>query len=141
MRELISGGDGPHTGRAGVSSWSDLPLDERSVVPPWSDLPLNRIQYIPLSIFAYSSNIVIANFVAMGSTFEEGTLKAVKFFLSSSSLNDRAPEMKLTCSTFQPCRYIVLARADLRDKYCVSATCLVLTIYQGSLSSFLGGID
>ena len=66
MRELIRGGEGPQAGRAGVSPWSDLPLDERAMVPPWSDPPLNRILHIPFSIFACSSNIIIANFVRMG---------------------------------------------------------------------------
>ena len=75
MRELIRGGEDPQAGRTGVSPWSDLPLDERTVVPPWSDLPLNRILYIPFSIFANSSNIFIGNFVRMGSTLAEGTLK------------------------------------------------------------------
>ena len=50
-------------GRAGDSPWSDLPVSGRAEVPPGSDLPLNRILYIPFSIFAYSSNIVIANLV------------------------------------------------------------------------------
>ena len=75
VRELIRRGVGPQAGQAGVSPWSDLPLAGRAEVPPWSDLPLNRILYIPFSIFAYSSNIFIANFVRMGSTLAEGTLK------------------------------------------------------------------
>ena len=75
MRELIRGGVDLQIGQAGVSPRSDLPLAGRTVVPPWSDLPLNRILYIPFSIFAYSSNIFIANFVRMGSTLAEGTLK------------------------------------------------------------------
>ena len=99
-------------------------------VPPWSDLPLNRILYIPFNIFAYSSNIFIANLDLMDSMLAWGTLKNSKFFFSSSSLSDRAPAMKLTCSTIHPGCDIVLLSADLKEAYCASATHLVLTTYR-----------
>jgi hypothetical protein len=43
-------------------------------VPPGSGLPLNRILYIPFRIFAYSSNIVIANLVRIESMLAEHRL-------------------------------------------------------------------
>ena len=71
----MRGGMGSLAGRAGATPWSDLPVSGRAEVSPRSDLPLNRILYIPFSIFAYSSNIVIASLVRMDSTLAEGTLK------------------------------------------------------------------
>ncbi len=59
----MRGGVGPLTDRAGDSPWSDLPVSGRAKVPPRSVLPLNRVLYIPFSIFAYSSNIVISSLV------------------------------------------------------------------------------
>ena len=84
---------------------------------PWSGLPLHRILYIPFSIFAYSSNIFIGSFAWMGSILAGGISKKVKFSLRSFSLNDHDPVMKLICSTFQPCRWIVMVRGDLRDAF------------------------
>ena len=52
---------GPRAGRVGV--------------PPWTDLPSNRILYIPFSIFAYSSNIFIANLDLTDSMLAVGILK------------------------------------------------------------------
>ena len=74
VRELKRGGVGPHAGQAGASPWWDLPGAWRAEVPPWSDLPLDRILYIPFSIFAYSSNIFIANLDLMSSMRALGTL-------------------------------------------------------------------
>ena len=68
----MKGGMGSRAGRAGDSPWSDLPVSGRAEVPPRSDLPLNRVLYIPFSIFAYSSNIVIANLVRIESMLAEG---------------------------------------------------------------------
>jgi hypothetical protein len=68
------------SGRAGASSWSDLPVSGRAEVPPRSDLSLNRILYIPFSIFAYSSNIVIASLVRIESMLVEGTLNLCAYF-------------------------------------------------------------
>jgi hypothetical protein len=82
---------GSLTGRTGASPWSDLPVSGRVEVPPGSDLPLKRILYIPFSIFAYSSNIVIVNLVRIESMFTEGTLKYSRFSLNSASFRDRAP--------------------------------------------------
>jgi hypothetical protein len=75
MRELMRGGIGSLSDRAGVSPWSELPVSGRAEVPPESGLPLNRILYIPFRIFAYSSNIVIVNLVRIESMFAEGTLE------------------------------------------------------------------
>ena len=55
----MRGDMGSLAGRAGDSPWSDLPVSGRAEVPLRSALPLNRVLYIPFSIFAYSSNIVI----------------------------------------------------------------------------------
>ena len=93
---------GSRAGRAGVSLWSGLPVSGRAEVPPRSDFPLNRILYIPFSIFAYSSNMVIASFVRMGSMIAEGTSKISRFVLSSASFRDRAPATKITWRTDQP---------------------------------------
>ena len=69
----MRGDMGSRAGRAGASPWSDLPVSERAEVPPRSALSLNRVLYIPFSIFAYSSNIVIASLVRINSTLAEGT--------------------------------------------------------------------
>jgi hypothetical protein len=86
---------GSLAGRAGASPWSDLPVSGRAEVPPGSDLPLNRILYIPFSIFACSSKIVIANLVRIESMLVEETLKYSRFSLNSASFRDRAPATKL----------------------------------------------
>jgi hypothetical protein len=86
---------GSLVGRVGVSLWSDLPVSGRAEVPTGSDLPLNRILYTPFSIFAYSSNIVIANLVRIESMIAEGTLKYSRFSLNSVSSRDCAPVTKL----------------------------------------------
>ena len=82
-----------------IQGWKKV-LNTRQNLP--APGPHLHLLYIPLSIFAYSSNIFIASFARMDSILAEGTSKKVKFFLSSSSLSDRAPAMKLTCSTLQP---------------------------------------
>ncbi len=66
----------PLAGRAGASSWSDLPVSGRAKVPPRSALPLNRVLYIPFSIFVYSSYIVIASLVRINS--HGGDLKVLQ---------------------------------------------------------------
>jgi hypothetical protein len=119
---------GSRAGWGGSSSWSDLPVSGRDEVPPRSDLPLNRILYIPFSIFAYLSNIVIVSLVRIESILEEGTLKYSRFSLSSSSFRDHTTEMKMCWCTTQPDRCMVLPSADHRDSYCVIATLLALTM-------------
>jgi hypothetical protein len=69
----------------------DLPVSGRTEVPPGSGLPLNRILYIPFRIFAYSSNIVIANLVRIESILVEGTLEYSRFSLNSVSFRDHVP--------------------------------------------------
>ena len=124
----MRGGMGSRAGWDGVSSWSDLPVSGRAEVPPRSDLPLNRILYIPFSIFAYSSNIVIANLVRIESMLAEGTLKYSRFSLNSASFRDRAPAIKLRWCTIQPEGCMALPSADRRDSYCATATILALTM-------------
>jgi hypothetical protein len=118
----MRGGVGSLAGRAGVSPWSDFPVSGRAEVPPRSALPLNHVLYIPFSIFAYSSNIVISSLVRINSMLAEGTLKYSRFSLSSASFRDRAPAMKLRWCTTQPDRCKVLPSVDHRDSYCVIAT-------------------
>ena len=76
---------------------------------------------VHLRIFAYSSNIVVANFDPMVSMLASGTRKNLRFFLRSCSLRDRDPSMKLICSTFHPCCCSVTPRDHLRDTYWSSA--------------------
>ncbi len=119
---------GPLAGRAGVSPRSDLPVSGRGEVSPRSVLPLNRVLYIPFSIFAYSSNIVIASLVRVNSMLTEGTLKYSRFSLSSVSFRDHAPTMKLRWCTTQPDRCMALPSAECRDSYCAIVTLLDLTM-------------
>ena len=109
----MTGGMGSRVGRAGVSSWSDLPVSGRAEVTPRSDLPLNRILYIPFSIFAYSSNIVMANLVRIESMLAEGTLKYSRFSLSSAPFRDRAPATKLRWCITQPERCMTLPKVSI----------------------------
>ena len=66
----------------------------------------------------------------MDSMLAFGILNNSRFFFSSSSFRNRAPAMKLICSTIHPGRCIVLLSADLKDAYCSSATHLVPTTYR-----------
>ena len=114
MRELIRGDVVPRVGRVGVT--------------PWSDLPSNRILYIPLSIFAYSSNIFISDLDLIDSILTMGTVKNSRFFCTSFSFSDCTPVMKLTCSTVHPGSWFVLLSTDLKDTYCSSTTHLAFKV-------------
>ena len=58
-----------------------------------------------------------------------GTLKNFMFLLKSFLFTERAPVMKLTCSTFQPSRCISPLKALRRDAYWSSASRFALTTY------------
>ena len=60
----MRGGEGP-PGAVSIRSWSPLFLGR----------PLNLVLYMPFRIFAYSSNIIKANFDLMDSMPVYGTLK------------------------------------------------------------------
>ncbi len=64
--------------------------------------PFNLVLYMHLRIFAYTSNALIASFEYMELILASGTLKNFRFLLRSCLSTDRAPVIKLTCSTFQP---------------------------------------
>ena len=64
--------------------------------------PLNLVLYMHLRIFAYTSNTLIASFEYMDCMLAAGTLKNFRFLLRSCLFTERAPVMKLICSTFQP---------------------------------------
>ncbi len=61
--------------------------------------PLNLVLYIHLRIFAYTSNALIASFEYMELILASGTLKNFRFLLRSCLSTDRAPVIKLICST------------------------------------------
>jgi hypothetical protein len=56
---------------------------------------MNLVLYIPFRIFAYSSNILKANFDLMESMSGSGTLKEVMLFYKSWSFRDLVPTMKI----------------------------------------------
>ena len=59
--------------------------------------PLNLVLYMHLRIFAYSSNILIANFGPMGSMLASGTWKFLRFVLRPCSLRERASRADTLC--------------------------------------------
>ena len=61
--------------------------------------PLNLVLYMHLRIFAYTSNTLIASFEYMECMLASGTLKNFRFLLRSCLFTERAPVMKLICST------------------------------------------
>ena len=62
--------------------------------------PLSLVLYMHLRIFAYTSNTLIASFEYMELMLASGTLKNLRFLLRSCLSTDRAPVMKMICSTF-----------------------------------------
>jgi hypothetical protein len=64
--------------------------------------PLNLVLYIHLRIFTYTSNTLIASFEYMDWMITSDTLKNFRFLLRSCFFTERAPVIKLICSTFQP---------------------------------------
>jgi hypothetical protein len=63
---------------------------------------LNLVLYMHLRIFADTLNTLIASFEYMEWMLASGTLKNFRFLLRSCLFTERAPVIKLTCSTFQP---------------------------------------
>ena len=63
--------------------------------------PLNLVIYMHLRIFAYTSNVLITSFEYMELILTSGTLKNFRFLLRSCLSTDRAPVIKLNCSTWQ----------------------------------------
>ncbi len=99
--------------------------------------PLNLMLYMHLRVFAYTSNTLIASFENMELILASGTLKNFRFFLRSCLSTDRAPVIKLICSTFQPWRCITVLMALRRDAYWFSAVLLALTRYRSQTSDIL----
>ncbi len=77
--------------------------------------PLNLVLNIPLRMFAYTSNVLIASFEYMELMLASGTLKNFRFLLKSRLSTDHAPVIKLICSTFQPYRCITVLMALRRE--------------------------
>jgi hypothetical protein len=63
---------------------------------------LNLVLYIHLRIFTYTSNTLITSFEYMDWMLASDTLKNFRFLLRSCFFTERAPVIKLICSTFQP---------------------------------------
>ncbi len=99
--------------------------------------PLNLVLYMHLRIFAYTSNTLIASLEYTESMLAAGTLKNFRFLLKSCLSTDRAPVMKLTCSTFHPRRCITVLIALRRDTYWASAVLLALMRYRSQTSDIL----
>ncbi len=66
-----------------------------------------------------------------------GTLKNFRFLLRSCLSTDRAPVIKLTCSTLQPWRCITVLMTLRRDAYWFSAVLLALMRYWSQTSDNL----
>ncbi len=88
--------------------------------------PLSLVLYMHLRIFAYTSNALIASFEYMELILASSTLENFRFLLRSCLSTDRAPVIKLICSTFQPWRCITVLMAPRRDAYWFSAVLLAL---------------
>ena len=79
--------------------------------------PLNLVLYMHLRTFAYTSNTLIASLEYTESMLAAGTLKKFRFLLKSCLSTDRAPVMKLTCSTLQSWHCMTALIALRRDTY------------------------
>ena len=90
-----------------------------------------------LRVFAYTSNTLIANFEYMESILASGTLKNFRFLMRSCLSTDRAPVIKLICSTFQPWRCITVLMTVRREAYWFSAVLLALMRYRSQTSDIL----
>ncbi len=99
--------------------------------------PLNLVLYIHLRVFTYTSNTLIASFEYMELILPSGTLKNFRFLLRSCLSTDRAPVIKLICSTFHPWLCITVLMAFRRDAYWFSAVLLALTRYHSQTSDIL----
>ncbi len=99
--------------------------------------PLSLVLYMHLRIFAYTLNTLIASFEYMELMLASGTLKNFRFLLRSCLSTDRAPVIKLTCSTFQPWHCITVLITLRRDAYWFSAVLLTLMRYRSQASDIL----
>ncbi len=99
--------------------------------------PLNLVLYTHLTIFTYTSNTLISSFEYMESILVSGTLKNFRFLLRSCLSTDRAPVIKMTCSTFQPCLCITVLMTLRRDTYWFSSVLLPLMRYWSQTSEIL----
>jgi hypothetical protein len=73
----------------------------------------------------------------MESILASGTLKNFRFLMRSCLSTDRAPVIKLICSTFQPWSCITVLIALRRDAYWFSVVLLALTRYRSQTSDIL----
>ncbi len=89
--------------------------------------PLNLVLYMYLRLFAETSNVLITSFEYRELILSSGTPKNFILRLKSCLSIDLAPVMKLTWSTFQPCRWITVLMALQREAYWFSAVFLALT--------------
>jgi hypothetical protein len=90
-----------------------------------------------LRVFTYTSNDLIASFEHMELILVSGTLKNFRFLLRSILSTDRAPVIKLICSTFQPWRCITVLEAIRKDAYWFTDVLLVLMRYRSQTSDIL----
>ena len=91
--------------------------------------PLNLVIYMHLRIFAYTSNTLSDNFEYMDCILPSDTLKNFRFLLRSCLFTERAPVMKIICSTSQSSRCITTLMALWRDTYWSSVVCFTLVRY------------
>ncbi len=99
--------------------------------------PMNLVLYMHLRIFAYTSNVLIVSFEYMELILVSGTLKNLRFLLKSCLSTDRAPVIKLICSTFQPWLCITVLMLFRREGYWFSAVLLTLMRYRSQTSDIL----
>ncbi len=87
-----------------------------------------------LRIFAYTSNTLIASFVYMDCMLTSGKSKNFRFLLNSYLFTERAPVMKVICSTLQPSHCIVLFMSLQRDTYWSSTVIFAVVRYRSQTS-------
>ncbi len=90
-----------------------------------------------LRIFRYTSNTLIGSFECMELILASGTLKNFSLLLRSCLSTDRAPVIKLICSTFQSWCCITVLMAFRRDTYWFSVVLLALMRYRSQTSDIL----
>jgi hypothetical protein len=89
------------------------------------------------SRFRVTSNVLITSFEYMELILTSGTLKNFRFLMRSCLSTDRAPVIKLICSTCQPCRCITVLMTPRRDTYWFSTVLLTLIRYRSQTSDIL----
>jgi hypothetical protein len=98
---------------------------------------LNLVLYMHLRIFAYTSTDLITCFEYMELILTSGTLKNFRFLMRFCLSTDRAPVIKLICSTFQPWRCITVLMTSRRDVYWFSTVLLDLIRYRSQTLDIL----